>query len=63
MDKLEFFGDMPPQRFIKEGYEYLGKDGEWHVKDEAPEWAKEEFKKFHEMVNPVPDEEGRMIQG
>lgn len=55
--------DMPPQRFIQEGYEYLGEDGKWHIKDDAPDWAKKEFDEFYAMVNPVPGEDGLAVQG
>lgn len=63
MEKLELLGDMPPQRFIQEGYEYLGKDGRWHIKEDAPDWAKKEFEEFYRMVNPIPDEDGAVVQG
>ena len=63
MDEPVILGDMPPQRFIEEGYEYLGEDGQWHIKDDAPDWAKKEFKEFYAMINPVPDKDGLIIQG
>lgn len=45
-------------KFMKEGYAYIGEDEQWHIKDDAPKWAKEEFKEFFNMVDPEPDEDG-----
>lgn len=39
-------------------YTYIGKDEQWLIKDDAPDWAKQEFKDFMKSVNPVPDENG-----
>lgn len=44
--------------FMKNGYAYIGEDEQWHIRSDAPEAAKEEFKKFMALVNPVPDENG-----
>ncbi|NBI73263.1 hypothetical protein D3Z50_19895 [Clostridiaceae bacterium] len=63
MEKREIYSDMPPQTFMQDGYEYLGEDGQWHIKDDAPEWAKKEFDEFNAMINPIPDEDGLIIQG
>ena len=63
MPELEILGDMPEPRFMQEGYEYLDEDGQPRIRDDAPEWAKKEFKEFYAMVNPVADEEGLVIQG
>lgn len=49
---------MQEPKFIKEGYSYIGDDGKWHIKDDAPDWAKEEFKEFAFMVDPEPNENG-----
>lgn len=43
---------------MKEGYAYIGEDEKWHIKEDAPEWAKKEFIEFFKMVNPSPDEDG-----
>lgn len=62
-DELMVLGDMPEPKFMREGYEYLGEDGQWHIRDDAPDWAKKEFEEFYAMVNPDPDEDGCIIQG
>jgi hypothetical protein len=49
---------MEEPRFMKEGYAFIGEDEKWHIKDDAPDWAKEEFKEFFQMVDPEPDEDG-----
>lgn len=58
MDKPVFSGELEMPKFIQEGYEYLGEDGQWHIKDDAPEWAKKEFKEYYAKLNPEPDEDG-----
>lgn len=55
-------GDMPEPRFSREGYDYLGEDEKWHIRDNAPDWAKKEFEEYMAMVNPVPDEEEIIVQ-
>lgn len=60
--ELEMMGDMPPQRFIQEGYEYFGEDGKWHLKEDAPDWAKKEFEEFYAKINPTPNESGMITQ-
>ena len=62
MDKPVFSSESEMPRFIQEGYEYLGKDGKWHIKDSAPEWAKKEFEEYYARLNPEPDEDGLVIQ-
>lgn len=54
--------DMPPQRFMEEGYAYIGEDEQWHIRDDAPSWAKKEFEEFFAMVNPDPNEDGFVMQ-
>lgn len=43
-------------------YIYIGEDEQWHIKDDAPDWAKQEFKDFMKFVNPTPDENGVITQ-
>jgi hypothetical protein len=43
---------------MKEGYAYIGEDEQWHIKNDAPDWAKQEFKEFMVMVNSEPDDKG-----
>lgn len=62
MDKIVTAGELIMPRFIKEGYEYIGDDGRWHIKDDAPDWAKKEFEEFYRKLNPTPDENGKIIQ-
>lgn len=36
-------------------YWYIGENEEWKIRDDAPEWAKDEFREF---FNDEPDENG-----
>lgn len=46
-------------RFIQEGYEYFDENtGKWCIKEDAPEWAKKEFREFYDSINAEPDENG-----
>lgn len=49
---------MEEPRCFKEGYVYINDKEEWDIKENAPEWAKKEFKKFMDSVNPIEDENG-----
>lgn len=51
---------MSAPRFYLEGW-LDDTDQEWKLKDNAPEWAKEEFKDFMEQMNKEPDENGIVI--
>lgn len=51
---------MDKPRFMKEGNAFIGEDEKWHIKDNAPDWAKNEFYKFFELVNPSPNENGKI---
>lgn len=62
MDKPVFSGELEMPQFIKEGYSYLGKDGRRHLRDDAPDWAKKEYKEFYAKLNPEPDEDGVIVQ-
>lgn len=54
---------MEEPKFMKEGFAYIGEDEKWHIKENAPDWAKKEFKEFFNMVNPTdPDEDGIVIK-
>lgn len=53
---------MEEPRFMKEGYAFIGEDEQWHIKDDAPDWVKEEFAEFMKMVNPSPDDNGIVTQ-
>lgn len=39
---------------------WIEKDGELTIRDDAPEWAKEEFKEYKELLSSIgePDEDG-----
>lgn len=28
----------------------------WKIREDAPEWAKDEFKEYQELLNPKPDQ-------
>ena len=45
-------------RFMKEGYDYIGANEKWHIKESAPEWAKLEFIEFFKMLKGTPDKDG-----
>lgn len=45
---------MEPKCF-EEGYCYIGKDEKWHIKADAPDWAKKEFKEFMHSDEPKND--------
>lgn len=49
-------------KFMKEGFAFIGEDEQWHIKDDAPEWAKKEFEEFFKSINPEPDEDGVVTQ-
>ena len=49
---------MEEPRCMQEGYVYINKNEEWAIKEDAPLWAKEEFKEFMKKVNPQADENG-----
>ena len=39
-------------RYMKEGWDYFDEDTcTWKLKEDAPEWAKQEFKHIHEMFS------------
>ena len=43
-------------------YWYITEDEQWAIKDDAPDWAKEEFREFFATINPLPDEDGVVVQ-
>lgn len=63
MNKPAIQGEMIEPRFMKEGYNYIGEDEQWHIRENAPDWAKKEFEEYMAMVNPVPDKDGVVVQG
>lgn len=40
MDKTVISGEMEMPRFMTEGYDCIGEDKQWHIKDDAPEWTR-----------------------
>ena len=62
MDNPVCLGELELPRFVKEGYEYLGEDEQWHIKDDAPEWAKKEFKEFYAKLCSEQNEDGIIVQ-
>lgn len=49
-------------RCFEEGYVYLDVEKEeWRIKDDAPDWAKEEFEEFQRAINPSPNEDGLVV--
>lgn len=62
MEEIKRSGDMAPPRFMGEGYAYIGEDEQWHIRDDAPDWAKKEFEEFFAMINPGPSEDGIVVQ-
>ena len=54
---------MKEPRFMTERYAYIDeKTEQWKLKDDAPDWAKQEFDEFFQKVNPKPDENGIVTQ-
>lgn len=53
MDRIATMGDMEIPKGID--YWYIGDNEKWCIKEDAPEWAKEEF---FEYFNDEPDENG-----
>ena len=51
MDKLISSGELEKPRFIQEGYEYIGEDEQWHIRDDAPDWAKKELEEFYAKLD------------
>lgn len=45
-------------KFIQENWSYKDENNKICLKEDAPEWAKEEYKTFLKMLNSVPDEKG-----
>lgn len=45
-------------RFIIENWSYKNANNEICIKEDAPEWAKKEYKEFLKKLNSVPDENG-----
>ncbi|MCI9141601.1 MAG: hypothetical protein HFH87_03130 [Lachnospiraceae bacterium] len=62
MDEPVFLGELEIPRFIQEGYEYLGEDEQWHIRDDAPYWAKKEFEEFYAKIAHIPGEDGLIAQ-
>lgn len=44
-------------RFIEENYDYYNENG-IQIKEDAPEWAKEEYKEYLKKINSIEDENG-----
>lgn len=62
MEQPVIMSELSEPRFMREGYEYLGEDGEWHIKEDAPEWAKKEFEEFYAKLDSSQDENGIITQ-
>ncbi|MDF2544430.1 MAG: hypothetical protein K0S47_4148 [Herbinix sp.] len=48
-------------RFFAEGYAYISAE-QWHLKEDAPEWAKQEFEQYFKQINAEPDKHGIVTQ-
>lgn len=49
-------------RFFQENYAYLNEKEEWCIKEDAPEWAKIEFKEYFEKIKEIPDDDDIVTQ-
>lgn len=49
-------------KFMIDGYDYIGTDEKWHIKLDAPDWAKQEFKQFFIKISGEPDENSMVTQ-
>lgn len=50
---------------VPDGYSYWYTDDEkekWCIKEDAPEWAKKEFKEYADLLISEPDENGVIIR-
>lgn len=54
--------DILQPRFFIEGYAYIGQDEHWHLKEDAPDWAKKEFEQYFKQIKAEPNEQGIVIQ-
>ena len=45
-------------RFIEKNWSYKDENNKICLKEDAPEWAKEEYEAFLKMLNSVPDKKG-----
>lgn len=48
-------------RFIEEEYHYYNEKG-IQIKEDAPNWAKEEYEEYIKKINPIEDENGIITQ-
>lgn len=50
-------------KVMSEGYAYIDNETEeWHLKEDAPEWAKKEFEDFFNRVKSKPDDNDIVTQ-
>ena len=49
---------MEKPKFMEENYHYFDKDDNLKIKDNAPKWAKEEYKEFIKYIEPTPNKQG-----
>lgn len=49
---------MEKPRFMEENYHYFDEEDKLQIKEDAPQWAKDEYEMFIEMICPTEDEEG-----
>ena len=59
-EKVASCGELKRPKFLDYEYTYIGDDEKWYIKDDAPQWAKDEFKKFMESIQT--EENGMVIQ-
>ena len=48
---------MEEPRALKDGWAYI-EDGEFHLKKDVPEWAKEEIAEINRALELTPDDDG-----
>ena len=50
---------MKEPKCIRDGYVFVDEETEeWRIKDNAPDWAKKEFKEFLLTIRISPDDDG-----
>lgn len=49
-------------KYLDHDYAFIGDDEQWHIKEDAPDWAKKEFDEFMRLASPEPDENGLITQ-
>lgn len=62
-EKIIINSELICPRFKEEGWEYFDEEiEEYRLKEDAPQWAKEEFEEFYKKLSSIPDKNGKIIK-